>query len=48
MSIKQSKIAFIGGGNMAAAIVQGLLKQGHTEQSIVICEPNAKRALMSL
>ena len=44
MSIKQSKIAFIGGGNMAAAIVQGLLKQGHTEQSIIICEPNAKRA----
>ena len=44
MSIQESKIAFIGGGNMAAAIVQGLLKQGHTEQSIVICEPDTKRA----
>jgi len=34
-----STITFIGGGNMASAIVGGLLRQGHTAESLQIVEP---------
>ena len=34
-------IAFIGGGNMASAIVGGLVGAGHPRERIVVVEPNA-------
>ena len=41
-------IAFIGGGNMAQAIVFGLLKQAYPADKIIICDPNEeKRALFA-
>ncbi|HBO37060.1 MAG TPA: pyrroline-5-carboxylate reductase [Pasteurellaceae bacterium] len=36
-------ITFIGGGNMAQAIVFGLLKQGYPAKQIIVCDPNAER-----
>ncbi|WP_373100864.1 MULTISPECIES: pyrroline-5-carboxylate reductase [Pasteurellaceae] len=36
-------IAFIGGGNMAQAIVFGLLKKGYPAQQIIVCDPNQDR-----
>ncbi|WP_249038205.1 pyrroline-5-carboxylate reductase [Shewanella algidipiscicola] len=33
------RIAFIGGGNMAKAIIAGLLKHGHSSQHILVCAP---------
>ncbi|KAB8270036.1 pyrroline-5-carboxylate reductase [Aspergillus minisclerotigenes] len=38
-SLKQSKLAFIGGGNMAFAIIGGLITQGIPRQNIWIAEP---------
>ncbi|GAB4212033.1 MAG: pyrroline-5-carboxylate reductase [Rhodoferax sp.] len=35
-------IAFIGGGNMASAILGGLLRQGHTAQRLIVVDPNAE------
>lgn len=32
-------IAFIGGGNMASAIIGGLLKAGHGRESLIVVEP---------
>jgi pyrroline-5-carboxylate reductase len=34
------RIAFIGGGNMASAIIGGLIKQGVSPQDIVVVEPS--------
>jgi pyrroline-5-carboxylate reductase len=37
------KITFIGGGNMAAALVGGLCKQGHDRRNIRVVEPQTLR-----
>jgi pyrroline-5-carboxylate reductase len=37
-----SKIAFIGGGNMASAIIGGLLRQGRSSKDILVVEPFAQ------
>ncbi len=37
-------IAFLGGGNMAAALIGGLLKTGWAASNIVVAEPLAERA----
>ncbi len=34
-------IAFIGGGNMAEAILAGLIKEGHCPKKILVCAPSA-------
>ena len=34
------KIAFIGGGNMAQALISGLIKQGHLRNQILVCAPS--------
>ncbi|GAC1632466.1 MAG: pyrroline-5-carboxylate reductase [Nevskia sp.] len=38
------KIAFIGGGNMAASLIGGLLAAGHPAAAIGVAEPEAARA----
>ena len=43
MTHSDDKIGFIGGGNMALAIVSGLLRAGHSASAIQISEPDAGR-----
>lgn len=38
-----AQIAFIGGGNMAASLIGGLLQAGHPPQRIAVAEPQAER-----
>ena len=40
----QSNIAFIGGGNMAAAMIGGLIAAGHAASQLRVAEPNAERS----
>ena len=37
------KLAFIGGGNMAAALIGGLTKQGLARERIVVSDPNREQ-----
>ncbi|KAK6218224.1 hypothetical protein LQW54_002978 [Pestalotiopsis sp. IQ-011] len=39
VKLEESKISFIGGGNMAAAIIGGLLAKGSNKQNIYVSEP---------
>ena len=41
--MQQKLIAFIGGGNMAQAIVLGLLKQGYPADRIIVNDPNEEK-----
>ncbi|OOF61928.1 pyrroline-5-carboxylate reductase [Rodentibacter sp. Ppn85] len=41
--MQQKLIAFIGGGNMAQAIVFGLLKQGYPATQIIVNDPNREK-----
>ena len=34
-------IAFIGGGNMASALIGGLRRQGHPAEALIVIEPHA-------
>ncbi|MBF0184130.1 MAG: pyrroline-5-carboxylate reductase [Magnetococcales bacterium] len=43
MRLQEIKIGFIGGGNMAAAMIQGLLKAGVAARQIVVSEPDDGR-----
>ena len=42
MNDSNSRIAFIGGGNMASAIIGGLIRQGLAPQDIAVVEPFAE------
>ncbi len=39
----QSKVIFVGGGNMAASLIGGLLAGGHPRENIIVAEPDATR-----
>ncbi|MDO4626314.1 MAG: pyrroline-5-carboxylate reductase [Pasteurellaceae bacterium] len=41
--MQQKRITFIGGGNMAQAIVLGLLKQGYHAENMLVCDPNEEK-----
>lgn len=41
--LSRADIAFIGGGNMATAIIGGLLRQGRTPSSILVIDPSAEQ-----
>jgi pyrroline-5-carboxylate reductase len=44
MTTSQHHIAFIGGGNMASAIIGGLIRQGMAPEQITVVEPFAETA----
>ncbi|OGT90808.1 MAG: pyrroline-5-carboxylate reductase [Gammaproteobacteria bacterium RIFOXYA12_FULL_61_12] len=41
---EQTLIAFIGGGNMAASLIGGLITNGHAPRSILVSEPSPETA----
>ncbi len=43
LRMKIQPIAFIGGGNMASALIGGLLKAGRRADSLLVVEPNAEQ-----
>jgi pyrroline-5-carboxylate reductase len=42
MNDSSTKIAFIGGGNMASAIIGGLLKTGLSAAQVAVVEPSGE------
>ncbi|MDQ6963731.1 MAG: pyrroline-5-carboxylate reductase [Mariprofundales bacterium] len=40
---RQIPIAFIGGGNMARALIAGLMQSGHAMNRVLVVEPNSER-----
>ena len=42
-NLNAADIAFIGGGNMATAIIGGLLRQGRAPSSILVIDPSAEQ-----
>ena len=44
MDLKSKTITFIGGGNMARSLINGLIKQGLPTQNIQVIEPDQQRA----
>ena len=42
------RLAFIGGGNMAAALIGGLTKRGLARERIVVAETQRDRARLSV
>lgn len=41
--MKKSKIGFIGGGNMAASLIGGLISDGFAAANVIVAEPTATR-----
>ncbi len=41
--MQHRKITFIGAGNMARAIIAGLVAGGYPAKSISVCAPSAKK-----
>jgi pyrroline-5-carboxylate reductase len=41
--LQEMKIGFLGGGNMAAALIEGLLKAGVSSDKLMVSEPDAAR-----
>ena len=41
--MQASSIVFVGGGNMASALIGGLLRSGHAAQSVTVVEPMAEQ-----
>jgi pyrroline-5-carboxylate reductase len=44
MAMKETRIAFIGGGNMASAILGGLLRQGTQPDQLLVVDPSTEVA----
>lgn len=42
-TMKEQKIAFIGAGNMAAALIKGLLQDGHPADNITAADPDRQK-----
>ena len=39
-TMKDKKITFIGAGNMAAALIKGLIQDGHPAENITAADPD--------
>jgi pyrroline-5-carboxylate reductase len=44
IDFQKVRLAFIGGGNMASAILGGLMRQGLAQSQVVVIEPFAETA----
>ena len=41
--MNRAPLVIVGGGNMGAALAQGLIQAGHVQDAISICETSAQR-----